>query len=347
MEIDFSEEFMKLHASPIAFEDNDDEYKKHATEDSDIKYIKEKHKKKKDKKKKKEPFDFMGDLSVLEEDYVNSSVMDEDTDSLIFKKSKKGAKKDLFDMKEAKKKSKKNIEAKFNPEIMELKKILKDANIAYEDIKEILKNILESKSRYVGKTLTDLLQALNTANTNRMNIIQHIANIKKTIVDLNLKTDKINPKKKEDEFDEEAIGLDIFRTLLGKKKGRKEFMKEANQYFREKNNDGDEEFNDGFDIMEDDEDANNIINQRLSNENNIYRSEDGNKYIQYEDLDPQDCIIYYTNGEWDIDAIDKNGNSMPNDYPRMSKQDLGNVSFDLEQDRARDEFGRTFMVIQK
>ena len=344
--MDFSEEFMKLHEGPLAFE-SDNEIDKSGEEDSDIRLIKEKYKKKKEKKKKKEPFDFMNNFSNMEEEFINMSVMDETEDSFLLKKGKKNAKKDIFDVKQAKKKKKKNIEAKFNPELIELKKILKDANIAYTDIKEILQTIKDSKSRYVGKTLTDLLQALNTANTNRMNIIQHIANIKKTIVDLNLKTDKINPKKKEDEFDEEAIGLDIFRTLLGKKKGRKEFMKEANQYFREKNNDGDEEFNDGFDIMEDDEDANNIINQRLSNENNIYRSEDGNKYIQYEDLDPQDCIIYYTNGEWDIDAIDKNGNSMPDDYPRMSKQDLGNVSFDLEQDRARDEFGRTFMVIQK
>ena len=344
--MDFSEEFLKLHSSPIALLDDEDEVEKNnSEEDSDIKYIKEKRRKKKEKKKKKAPFDFMGDLSILEEDYVNSSVMDEEDDSLIFKKSKKGAKKDLFDIKEAKKKRKKNIEAKFNPEITELKKILKDANIAYDDIKTILKNITESKSRYVGKTLTDLLQALNTANTNRMNIIQHIANIKKTVVDLNLKSDKLNPKKKDENVDEEGIGLDIFRTLLGKKKGRKEFMKEAGRYFQEVNNKNNE-YEDEFDITMENNDADDIINNRLSKENNEYRSEEGNKYIKYEELEPQDCIMYCMNGDWYTDAIDKNGNPMPDDYPRIDKNDLGNVSFDLEQNRARDEFGRSYLVIQ-
>lgn len=344
--MDFSEEFLKLH-SPVVLEEDDNASKNNTEEDSDIKYIKEKHKKKKEKKKKKEPFDFMGDLSVLEEDYVTTSVMDEDDDSLVFKKSKKGSKKDLFDMKEAKKKRKKNIEAKFNPEINELKKILKDANIAYEDIKEILHQIKESKSRYVGKTLTDLLQALNTANTNRMNIIQHIAGIKKTVVDLNLKAEKQNPKKKDDELDEESIGLDVFRTLLGKKKGRKEFMKEASNYFKERNEYNGEEYEDDFDIVTDEIDADDVINKRLNNENNEYRSDEGNQYIKYEDMEPQDCIIYHMDGSWEIDAIDKNGNLMPNDYPRMSNEDLGNVSFDLEQNRARDEFGRSFLLIQR
>ena len=37
---------------------------------------------------------------------------------------------------------------------------------------------------------------------------------------------------------------------------------------------------------------------------------------------------------------------MPKDYPRMKKEDLGNVSFDLEQNRARDEYGRLYKVIQ-
>lgn len=340
--MDFSDEFMELHKRPVAFSD-DEEYNSSSDEDSDIKLIKEKHKKKKDKKKK-EPFEFIGDLSGMEEEFINMSAMDED-DSFIFKKSKKG-KKDIFDVKEAKKKKKKNIEAKFNPEILELKKILKDANTTYSDIREILKNIMESKSRYVGKTLTDLLQALNTANTNKMNIVQHIANIKKSVVDLTLKADKANPKKKDDELDEEAIGLDVFKTLLGKKKGRKEFIKEATEYFRDANSNK-EDFDDEYYIADENDDANDIIQQRLNNETNEYRSDKGNKYIQYEELEPQDCIIYYPNGDWEIDAIDKYHNPMPDDYPRMNKTDLGNVSFDMEQNRARDEYGRMYPVFQR
>ena len=287
----------------------------------------------------------MNNFSNMEEEFINMSVMDETEDSFLLKKGKKNAKKDIFDVKQAKKKKKKNIEAKFNPELIELKKILKDANIAYTDIKEILQTIKDSKSRYVGKTLTDLLQALNTANTNRMNIVQHMANIKKSVVDLSIKSDKANPKKKDDEVDEEAIGLDVFRTLLGKKKGRKEFMKEATEYFRDRNNEKDEEFEDQYDIANEDE-ADDIINKRLSETNSDYRSDTGNKYIQYEELEPKDCIFYYANGDWNIDAIDKNGQPMPDEYPRMNKTDLGNVSFDLEQNRARDEYGRTYPIIK-
>lgn len=343
--MDFSKEFIELHETPLELDDLDNSnYKSINEEDDDIKNIKTKKEKKKSKKKR-DKFDFMFDLSNDEEDLFNSSILNEDEDSIIFKKGKKGAKKDLFDLKEAKKKRKKSIEAKFLPEINELKKILKDANVAYTDIREILKNITESKSKYVGKTLTDLLQAMNSANTNRMNIVQHIANIKKSVTDLTLKQEKNNPKK-DDILDEDAIGLDIFRSLLGSKKGRKELMKDASNFFTNKNKEKEEDFENEFDIIDDNDDVDDIINSRLHNEDNVYRKDDGNKYIEYEDREPVDCIIYHPNNEWEIDAIDKNGEFMPKDYPRMKKEDLGNVSFDLEQNRARDEYGRLYKVIQ-
>ena len=347
-DMDFSKEFMDLHInSPFSSDSINDDLEN--DEDDDIKYIKENKKKKKKKKDKKS---FVSDkLDLLMEDiemdsdksFASITMTDEDDDYLITKKSAKGRKKDLFDIKEARKKKRKNIEARFNPELIELKKILKDANATYTDIGEILKNIKNSKSRYVGKTLTDLLQAMNSANTNRMNIVTHMANIKKTVTDLTLKQEKANPKKKDDFMDEEAMGLDIFRTLLGGKKGRKEFNESAKEYFNSTNISED----DDYEIIGDDENIDDIINLRLSKEKNERRSDEGNAYIQYEDYQPEDCIIYRSNNEWDIEAIDKNGNFMPDDYPRMNKKDLGQVSFDLEQNRARDEYGRLYKIIHQ
>ena len=104
-------------------------------------------------------------------------------------------------------------------------------------------------------------------------------------------------------------------------------MKEATEYFRDRNNEKDEEFEDQYDIANEDE-ADDIINKRLSETNSDYRSDTGNKYIQYEELEPKDCIFYYANGDWNIDAID-NFNDNSSYKQALSLIELGNDNYTI------------------
>lgn len=337
---DFSKEFEKLHGKSNVInaeiiEDNDSEtFKKYA----------------KKKKKKKDKSASARKLRMLMDDFEEADSLFEDSDDplndekfdeefLFSKKTKKGKARDLFNIKQARKEKKKNIEARFSSQLTLLRKILKDSDLTAKNIRDILDKILASKSRYTGKTLTDLLQALNTANTNRASIVRDIANINKTIIDLSIKQDKSNPKKKDEKnIDNEEYGISLFKKLLSGTGNHKDMVNAAKSYY---NNDINYDPNDNFDVNDD-------INARLSSSEDNKREDEGTKYIQYENMHPEDVIIYDKNNDnWDIDAIDGNGNEMPEDYPRLEKQDLGKVHFDIDQGFATDEFGRKYKIIRK
>lgn len=343
MTIDFSKEFANLKAnSPFSNENVDyDGSKRHNEELDDEQKIFAHEKKKKKKKGKKKKRKFVDDKIelLLGDDDDDESILNDD-DILVYKKPKKG-KKDLFDVKQAKKKKKKNIEAKFLPQIVELKKILKDANMASDQIKEIIQTIRDSKSRYVGKTMTDLFQALNTSNSNRASIVKEISNIHKTVADLQLKQEKnVKDVKKNDDIPDDDYGAVVLSRLFGG--SRKEMRKMAKEYYNSQEDDY------GFDNGYDDNDnLNDFIDNRLENEGtHAGRTEDGSKYIEYENMGPEDVILYHSDGSWETGAIDKHGNRMPDDYPILPKEDLGKVRFDIDDNRAQDETGRSFKVIE-
>lgn len=344
-EMDFSKEFLDLHSTD--YHEHNVDYSDE--EDKDLSVIKSKKNKKKKKKDKKKYRDdkislLMDDISVDNElDSGDSIALDDMDEYLISKKKRKGKKRDLFDMKEAKKKKKKDLEAKFAPQILQLNKILKDSDDAAGMIKDILKDIRGSKSRYVGKTLTDLLQALNSANSNRASVVRDISNIKKAIVDLGMKAEKGKSKKKDEMQDNETYGINIFKKILGSGGGRKDMMKHAKEYF-------DDNAPDPNTIYGDDEDAygdiNSLIADRLEEEENESRTDEGSSYIKYEAMGPEDCVMYHSDGSYEIDAVDKYNQRMPDDYPRLNKEDLGDLRFDMDAMQASDPYGRKFKVIK-
>ena len=298
--------------------------------DDDASILKESSLKK--KKKKKEKFiDDSFDL-ILSDDDSDDILKDEDI--LLLKKPKKG-KKDIFDDKIAKKKSKKNIEVKFTPDITSLKKILKDADITAADAKAIFDDLKNSRARGVGTLLVNLLQTINTANYNRASIVRQIASIRKDIIDLQLKQDK-NKKNKEDESKSaEEYGTQVLASLFGSSIGRKDLKDKAKDFYN----------NQEFDDLSNEE-VNDYITNRLENEDVGYRTENGNKYIKYESSAPEDVILYHSDGEWEVSAVDKNNEIMPSDYPFLTKENLGKVSFNLDEYKATDEKGRMFRVIE-
>ena len=301
------------------------------TSDDDAEVIK---KKKKDKaKKKKQKFnDDKIDLLLGFED--EDTITDDEI--LVMKKPKKG-KKDLFDEKVAKKKRKKNIEVKFNPDLTALKKILKDAEVTATDAKAIFDEIKASKVRGVGKFLTDLIQAINTANNTRASIVRQMSTIKKDIIDLQLKQEKGKKGKDEESKSNEDYGNQLFANLFGStgSSGRKGLKERAREFYNSQD----------FDEMNE-EDTEDYIEDRLNSEDINFRSEDGNKYIQYESENPEDVILYHDNGEWETSAVNKHGQIMPDDYPIIDKENLGKVTFNLDDKKATDEKGRIFRVIE-
>ena len=348
---DFSEEFQELHDQSPYSNDLIDTDLYSDEEDLDSKALKKGKKKKKKNKKEK-----ISRLRVIMDDFEDEDLLadddsgiatKEDNDEmdmyLFSKKSKKGKKKDLFDIKQAKKKKKKNIEAKFAPQLVVLRKILKDTNTASENIQGILDRILNSKSRYVGKSLTDLLQALNTANSTRASVVRDIANINKTIVDLSMKQEKANPKKNDKDMDAEEYGIDFFRKVLSGNGSRKSMLDAARDYYNNDNSQSDDYYtDDGYDYDE----LNDDIEERLKEENNERRTEDGTKYIQYENMKPEYVIMYHANGEYELDAVDKYGTRMPDEYPRLNEEDLGNIRIELDQGFAIDTYGRKYRIIE-
>ena len=295
------------------------------------------NKSKKKKKKKIKPKDL--ELQELFGDLDDSIDLIGDSDDILTYKKKKG-KKDIFDVKKAKKSKKKDVAAKFAPEITNLKKILKDADTTFEDIRKIFYEIRDSRKSYVGKTLTDLLQALNNAISSRVTVNKELSNINKTILDLQFKMNK--DKKEDKDQDDEDYGAHLFSRLFGEKSGgRKNIREMAQEYYNAQDNE-----------EADIDSINQIMENRLSEEENEYRSDDGTNYIKYEALQPEDVIIYHSNGTWEVDALDKEGNRMPDDYPRIPKENLANetrgdrVKFNLDDGRATDATGRVFRVIE-
>ena len=340
--LDFKKEFLELkeEVDEMEQETSSDQY-----EDEDTKLFKKHSKKKKDKKKKKKK-PFVDDkLELLLGDFEDEDSELTDDEIISMKKPKKGKKKDVFDEKKAKKERKKNIQVKFAPQLAALRKILKDADVAADDITEIFSAIKNSKSKYVGKTLTDLLQARNTANSTRASIVRDIANINKTMVELELKSSK-DKKDKDKDSGAEEIGNRFFENLFSGGGGRKALKEAARGYYE---NQEDEYSGVPY---ESDEDLNDEIERRLDGVELGYRSKAGSKYIEHEADHVEDCVLYHTDGSWEMGAIDKHGSLVSDeDYPILDKKDFvdeqGNgLVFDLANHKATDKTGRTFKVVE-
>lgn len=320
-------EAMRREISELADYRNSDDNE----DDPDTVLFKHGKQKKKKKHKKGKFVDDKIDMLLGSEDIDN----DDDIllgDDIISKKKPKKGKIDLFDLKAAKKKRKKNIEAKFAPQLTQLRKVLKDVELTTEDAVEIFKK-MKGSGRYVGKNLVDLIAAINSSNSTRTSIIKEISNINKTIIDLQLKESK--GKKDDDDKNKgmEEFGADFFSRMFSGS-NRKSLKEQAKDYYNSQ--DYDEDY--------DDEEEDRYISNRLENESS--RSSDGDAYIKYEHLQPQDCILYHGDGSWETAAIDKTGALMDDDYPVIPKENLGEVRFNLEDHKATDETGRIFKIIE-
>ena len=232
----------------------------------------------------------------------------------------------------------------FAEEITLLYNLLKETNKFSKELEEQYRYISNSRTKgTVGKYTIDLANTINSVNSNKIQIIREINNVKKTIQDLKLKSDKNK--------DEKGNNSDAFF---------------ANQYFKNLINYGRSRFIKEFEAPQDDEDGidtRNFINpdsisdyeankymdmieERLENSDFKLRSEEADKYIEYENMGVQikikRCI---DTNEWEFIAVDRH-NQQIFGYPLPTKKSVGTIKFSSDGSYATDDLGRTYSVVE-
>lgn len=308
--------------------------------DKQTRKTKERKKEKKERKLKKREREIFGFLDEDDDE-------DESLDFLVHKKLK-GKNEDIFDTSGKKKKD--NLETKFKTEQVQLDKVLKDTETVYKDTKELFDSVKESKARGSGKLMTDLIACLNSSNTTRLQVIKEKSNLKKIISDLKIKLKSID-KSDEDEGDNRYFGAKYLNSLF--KSGRGAAIDTINKAHADGYDPDNLEFEmpSNMDYIDyssyDNMDIDDLIGKRIENSENV-RSKEADLFIKYEYLKPQICIVksqYDDSMDFQIIAIDKDGNTMPDDYPLPSMESLGKVTFNYEARTATDSKGRTFKLI--
>lgn len=320
--------------------------------------------KKKDKKKKKrknEDIEFMagGDVATVDEIEENDRFDDiilsdgnlidideilyrddeeDDISNPIIDEQKKGYGK--------RKKDNNPYKKEFAEELTLLYDLLDEMNKFSKELDRKYKEMSSAKVRGVSKYTSDLIENIIASKTSKLQVLKEIANIKKTISDLYIKE---NAKKQnvEGENSMEVFATKYLQNVLNY--GRGKFVSELSNRNVEEDDEIDDLVSDienrkaSYTSHEEDE-YQRLIEERLSDTDNPFRSEAGTKYIQYENrgvkIYIKRCI---DNGEWEFIALDRD-NQQVYDYPLPKKRDVGKVKF--KDDYATDERGRMYKVIE-
>lgn len=234
----------------------------------------------------------------------------------------------------------------FAEELAMLNDLLDEVNKFGKKLDKKFDAIDGSKTKGMSKYLNDLITSILTSKTTKLQILKEISSLKKNIQELKIKSDgkKVNLG---DNGSLESSANSYFREIM--KVGRNTFV--SNFDYDTDNTISDSEFssNDDIEYVNSLPDAHNEIHNRISErleEEDVGRSEDGDKYIRYEHM-KVDLVIKFNvlNNDWDVVAIDKDGQQVI-DYPVPTKKELGKVKFSSDNKYATDKFGRSFKVIE-
>ena len=235
----------------------------------------------------------------------------------------------------------------FAEELAMLYDLLEETNKFSKKLTKKYDSIDGSKAKGTSKYLTELIESILGATTNKLQIIKEINSLKKNIQELKIKSDSKYSKMGGDGSLEDGANS-FFQNIMGV--GRNNFVSALNGepdiHFSnpEYSNDDDIEY---VNSLPDAQDAlHDIINDRLENEGCI-RSEEADKYIIYENLKPELRILRSAaDNTWEVIAVDKDEQRII-DYPVPSKRDLGKMKFSADGKYATDAYGRSYRVIEK
>jgi hypothetical protein len=322
-------------------------------------------KKKKDKKKKKksllEDSNFMsaGRLGTeLNEDDEFSAIIaqdnlidideilnrDDDEDGLsdpIIDEQRRGY--------EKRKKDENPFKKEFAEELTLLYDLLDEMNRLSKELDKKYKTLEGSKVRGVSKYTNDHVINMLSAKSSKLQIIKEINSLKKTIADLKIKADA---KKKDVEGAQstDMLATQYFQNVL--KYGRGNFLRDFGGPAG-----GQTELDDEIDDIVNQVELNKsgytsdevdmyqqAIEERLSASTNPFRTEDGTRYIEFENRGPKIHIKKCVDtGEWEFVCLDRD-NQVIHGYPLPKKREVGKVKF--ADGFASDSLGRTYKVIE-
>ena len=283
-------------------------------------------------------FDENDDFYQAVDNWDNGEYLEEISEKLT-KKGKRSYDKYKEDENEFKK--------EFAEELTMLYDLLDDANKFSKKLNKKYDSIDGSKAKGTSKYLNDLITSVLTSNTNKLQIIKEITNLKKTIQELKIKADGKYAKAGGDGTIEDQTNS-FFSNIMNV--GRNNFVSALNAdpdiHFMNPDYSNDEDIEYANSLPDAQDAIHEKINERLSNEGNS-RSVEAEKYIIYENLKPELVIMYSVlDNSWEMIAQDKDGQRII-DYPVPTKKELGKMKFSSDRKFATDSYGRSYKVIEK
>lgn len=242
------------------------------------------------------------------------------------------------------KESKNEFKKEFAEEMTMLNDLLDEANKFSKKLDKKYDAIEGSKTKGMSKYTSDLIQSILTAKSTKLQIVKEMTSLKKTIIDLQIKEGKRLGAEEEDESITSSANS-YFREIM--KVGRKDFI-DTLEDSRPSVSTSDynlEEIEYANKMSEQNDELNERIAKRLE-ENGTNRSEEGSKYILYENMNVELKIKFNVmNNDWKVVAINDQGQEIM-DYPTPTKADLGKVKFSSDNKFATDKYGRSYKVIE-
>lgn len=295
---------------------------------------------------KVEEVDVIDYYSIIRDEFEDSLNDNNDDDFYEIISEKKGSRKKDNDG--YKKEFAENIDLLYN-----LLKNARDFESKIEKKYDSLDN--GGKVRGVSKYTTDLANAVIQARNNTLSIIKEINSVKKTAVDLQIKADS----KKNDANANQSNDLiaSTFLSNIMNNYGRgnmiKDLMGGGSSMSMVDDDDEDEIVNEMIASLKGDDGLSKYkhdtymdrIGERLENEDNPYRSQEANSYIQFEHLEPKILVkLCIDTGDYKFIAVDKDNQEIYG-YPIPDKSSIGKLSFSNDNNYATDSKGRSYKVI--
>lgn len=198
----------------------------------------------------------------------------------------------------------------------------------------------------VTKNFTELVEAGNSLDSTKLQVIKAIVDVKKTAVDLRMKDQKMNPSD-ESEMDKDTIADRFYKSIING--GSQDFMMAANsQYIDESSSPNIETPTD----MDTDEwkEAKRFNITRLgaiphqSDESTCSENVDPYGYLASEQRNASVVVERYSDGSMAFAAIDENGEYIDHyDLPSSDLIDTLNVK--PMSNYAYDDYGRKYRII--
>lgn len=260
------------------------------------------------------------------------------------------------------KKDSNDYKKEFAEELTLLYNLLDETSQFGKSLEKSYNELRSQKTRGISKYTNDLAELVLTSKQGKLNILKEISSIKKTVADLKNKADAKDKKNASGENNPEYLASAYFKNILSH--GRTDFIQHmTNNSIGEeiqdydsiignisRGRDLDDESPDFYDTIGDNTSLEDRFNRRLEerilNEGKGFRSEEGDKYIKYEDrgvkILVKKCI---DTGEWHFIGVDKFGQEVP-DYPVPSRRSAGRMKFSEDGSYCTDEKSRMYKVIE-